>query len=98
MSLSFETISGYGPNGAVIHYAVEEGTARELGTDNLFLVVRHGVRTTKSEGRVRQSCPGELFALEIISIPAKTGAPSFISTKPPSRLSCLLVVDVQLRR
>lgn len=40
MSLSFETISGYGPNGAVIHYAAQEETARNLGTGSLFLLVR----------------------------------------------------------
>ncbi|CAM9717427.1 unnamed protein product, partial [Hapterophycus canaliculatus] len=38
VSLSFETISGYGPNGAVIHYAAQEETARSLGTDSLFLL------------------------------------------------------------
>lgn len=40
VSLSFETISGYGPNGAVIHYAAQKETARALGTDSLFLLVR----------------------------------------------------------
>lgn len=39
VSLSFETISGYGPNGAVIHYTAEEHTARPLGTGSLFLLV-----------------------------------------------------------
>eukprot|EP00752_Nemacystus_decipiens_P016215 g14500.t1 len=38
VSLSFETISGYGPNGAVIHYAAQKETARVLGTDSLFLL------------------------------------------------------------
>ncbi|CAM9466654.1 unnamed protein product, partial [Laminaria digitata] len=38
VSLSFETISGYGPNGAVIHYTAEEHTARRLGTGSLFLL------------------------------------------------------------
>ncbi|CAM9181008.1 unnamed protein product [Ectocarpus sp. 6 AP-2014] len=38
VSLSFETISGYGPNGAVIHYAAKKETARDLGTDSLFLL------------------------------------------------------------
>ncbi|CBN78834.1 conserved unknown protein [Ectocarpus siliculosus] len=38
VSLSFETISGYGPNGAVIHYAAQKETARDLGTDSLFLL------------------------------------------------------------
>lgn len=35
---SFETISGYGPNGAVIHYRVEEDTALPLADDNLYLL------------------------------------------------------------
>ncbi len=36
--LSFETISGAGPNGAVIHYRVTEATSRPLEKDSLFLV------------------------------------------------------------
>lgn len=44
MDLSFETISCYGPNGAVIHYQVEKETARDLGTDSLYLLVSHGSR------------------------------------------------------
>lgn len=35
---SFETISGYGPNGAVIHYRVEDDSALPLADDNLYLV------------------------------------------------------------
>jgi Xaa-Pro aminopeptidase len=34
---SFETISGYGPNGAIIHYKPELETCAELGKDNLYL-------------------------------------------------------------
>lgn len=35
---SFETISGFGPNGAVIHYRVDEASALELQDNNLYLV------------------------------------------------------------
>ena len=36
--ISFETIAGAGPHGAIIHYRVNEETDRALGTDTLFLV------------------------------------------------------------
>ncbi len=36
--LSFETISGAGPNSAIIHYRVSEATNRRLGTGELYLV------------------------------------------------------------
>ena len=36
--LSFDTISGAGPNGAVVHYRVEEKTNRPIETDSLYLV------------------------------------------------------------
>lgn len=35
---SFDTIAGYGPNGAVIHYRAEPATAATLGTSSLFLL------------------------------------------------------------
>src|SRR5690606_38292989 len=37
-SLSFDTIAGSGPNGAVIHYRATEETNRPLGEGELFLV------------------------------------------------------------
>lgn len=37
MSLSFETISGYGPNGAIIHYKPEPETCAIIKSDNLYL-------------------------------------------------------------
>ncbi len=37
-SISFDTISGSGPNGAIIHYRVSEATNRTLGDGELFLV------------------------------------------------------------
>ena len=36
--ISFDTISGAGPNGAVVHYRVTEGTNRRLQPGELFLV------------------------------------------------------------
>ena len=36
--LSFDTICGAGPNGAIIHYRVTHATNRPLGTDTLLLV------------------------------------------------------------
>lgn len=36
--VSFPTISGAGPNGAIVHYRVTEATNRRLGTDELFLL------------------------------------------------------------
>ncbi len=36
--LSFDTISGAGPNGAIVHYRATEGSERTLETGNLYLV------------------------------------------------------------
>jgi Xaa-Pro aminopeptidase len=36
--VSFETISGSGPNGAIIHYRVSTASNRKLGKDELFLL------------------------------------------------------------
>jgi Xaa-Pro aminopeptidase len=36
--ISFETISGSGPNGAIVHYRVTEATNRKLGAGELFLI------------------------------------------------------------
>jgi Xaa-Pro aminopeptidase len=36
--ISFDTISGAGPNGAIIHYRVSTGTNRKLGAGELFLL------------------------------------------------------------
>ncbi len=36
--ISFDTISGSGPNGAIIHYRVSEASDRKLGAGELFLV------------------------------------------------------------
>jgi Xaa-Pro aminopeptidase len=36
--ISFDTISGAGPNGAIIHYRVTEATNRTIGVDELLLV------------------------------------------------------------
>jgi Xaa-Pro aminopeptidase len=36
--ISFDTISGAGPNGAIVHYRVTTGTNRKLGPGELYLV------------------------------------------------------------
>ena len=36
--LSFDTISGAGPNGAIVHYRVSEATNRKLEMDQIYLV------------------------------------------------------------
>jgi Xaa-Pro aminopeptidase len=36
--ISFDTISGSGPNGAIVHYRVTEATNRRLGAGELFLI------------------------------------------------------------
>ena len=36
--LSFPTISGYGPNGAIVHYSVSDSSSAELKPGNLYLV------------------------------------------------------------
>ena len=38
VGLSFETIAGAGPNGAIIHYKAESSSARTLKTDEMFLL------------------------------------------------------------
>jgi Xaa-Pro aminopeptidase len=38
IDLSFETISGAGPNAAIVHYRVSRATARRLEQDSLYLV------------------------------------------------------------
>ncbi|MGE4409184.1 MAG: aminopeptidase P family protein [Sphingobium sp.] len=38
VDLSFDTISGAGPNGAIVHYRVEEKTDRHIAPDMLYLV------------------------------------------------------------
>lgn len=38
IDLSFDTISGAGPNGAVVHYRVEDKTNRPIAPDMLYLV------------------------------------------------------------
>jgi Xaa-Pro aminopeptidase len=38
IDLSFDTISGAGPNGAIVHYRVEESTNRLIAPDMLYLV------------------------------------------------------------
>lgn len=35
---SFETIAGYGPHGAIVHYSATEESSVEIGTDTLLLI------------------------------------------------------------
>lgn len=35
---SFETIAGYGPHGAIVHYSATEESSVEVGTDSLLLI------------------------------------------------------------
>ncbi|MEM8794937.1 MAG: aminopeptidase P family protein [Pseudomonadota bacterium] len=36
--ISFDTISGFGPNGAIVHYRVTEATNRQFEKDTLYLI------------------------------------------------------------
>lgn len=38
MGVSFDTISAFGPNGAVIHYRPRPDTKRQITADSLYLV------------------------------------------------------------
>lgn len=38
IDLSFDTISGYAENGAIVHYHAEEETCKEIGEDGMLLV------------------------------------------------------------
>jgi Xaa-Pro aminopeptidase len=38
VSESFETIAGYGPHGAIVHYSATPDSASEIGPDNLLLI------------------------------------------------------------
>jgi Xaa-Pro aminopeptidase len=43
--LSFDSISGWGPNGAVVHYRAEPRTNRRIGGDGLYLIDSGGQYT-----------------------------------------------------
>ena len=38
VGLSFDTISGYGSNGAIIHYHAQPASCKQLGTAEMFLL------------------------------------------------------------
>ncbi len=60
--ISFETIAGAGPNGAIIHYRVTEATNRAVGSDTLLLVDSGGQYldgTTDITRTVAVGDPGE---------------------------------------
>ena len=85
--LSFETISGAGPNGAIVHYRVSTATNRKLERDSLFLVdsggqytdgttdvtrtVPIGDPTTEMAGRYTLVLKGHI-ALATVRFPAGT--------------------------
>ncbi len=61
--ISFDTICGSGPNGAVIHYRVTEATDRKIGSDELLLVDSGGQYvdgTTDITRTVAIGDPGDL--------------------------------------
>ncbi|EIJ89669.1 Xaa-Pro aminopeptidase [Nematocida parisii] len=55
---SFETISGYGENGAIIHYAPEDNTTK-LSTDSLFLIDSGSQYTMGTTDITRTVCFGK---------------------------------------
>ncbi|MEM7662475.1 MAG: aminopeptidase P family protein [Pseudomonadota bacterium] len=60
--LSFETISGAGPNGAVVHYRVSTATDRKLERGSLFLVDSGGQYTDGTTDVTRTVPIGEASA------------------------------------
>jgi len=62
MDVSFDTISGSGPNGAIVHYRVTERTNRKLQAGELFLVdsgAQYEDGTTDVTRTVAIGAPGE---------------------------------------
>ena len=60
--ISFDTISGSGPNGAIVHYRVTEGTNREIQPGDLYLVDSGGQYidgTTDITRTIAVGMPGE---------------------------------------
>ncbi len=88
--ISFDTISGFGPNGAIVHYRVTEGTNRRLKTGELFLVdsgaqyidgttditrtVVIGAPTPEMRDRFTRVLKGMIAISELRFPPATTGA------------------------
>lgn len=55
---SFETISSYGSNGAVIHYAPTPGSSAQLGMDSLYLCDSGGQYVDGTTDVTRTFCFG----------------------------------------
>ncbi len=57
--LSFESISGYGPHGAVIHYKVTPDSALPIGRDSLYLIDSGGQYFDGTTDVTRTLCFGQ---------------------------------------
>jgi Xaa-Pro aminopeptidase len=62
--ISFETISGSGPNGAIVHYRVTEATDRTVGAGDLLLVDSGGQYVDGTTDITRTIAIGEVGAEE----------------------------------
>ena len=62
--ISFETISGAGPNGAIVHYRVDENTNRAVNTGELLLVDSGGQYLDGTTDITRTIAIGEAGAIE----------------------------------
>lgn len=56
---SFDTISAYGSNGAIVHYKPEKKTAKQLGTNSLYLCDTGGQYLMGTTDMTRTVCFGE---------------------------------------
>ncbi|GBG23885.1 Xaa-Pro aminopeptidase 1 [Hondaea fermentalgiana] len=56
---SFDTISAYGSNGAIVHYRAEQETAKVLGTDSLYLCDTGGQYVMGTTDMTRTFCFGQ---------------------------------------
>lgn len=56
--MSFPTIAGSGPNGAIIHYRAEETTCSKIATDKLFLLDSGGQYVDGTTDITRTFHPG----------------------------------------
>ncbi len=54
VGLSFETISGFGPNGAIIHYKPDPSSAAKIDRSNMYLLDSGG-QYRYVEGNVTRS-------------------------------------------
>lgn len=103
VSLSFSTISGAGPNGAVIHYHASAATDRALGRNQLYLCDSGGQYlsgTTDVTRTVHLGAPGTASALEreaftrVLTAHAELARAVFPVDTRGSRLDALARVDL----